>query len=204
MPQAVAKAFDEADRRDPKQCVERVVLVDGQYNQLVDIINEAQNRKLAITIIIDLIHVLHYVWVAALAIRADRTSAESWAYEITKLLLTRTPKAALANMKCELNTNNAPELQIAFDYIETLAPYLNYANALQRGLPIASGTIEGACRHIVQDRLGVSGACWRLNSAEAVLRLRAAHASTSTNRLDFHVMRNWRTGPHERQEAIAA
>ena len=45
------------------------------------------------------------------------------------------------------------------------------------GLPIATGVIDGACRCLVQDRLGRTGARWSLDGAEAVLRLRALRAS---------------------------
>jgi len=45
--------------------------------------------------------------------------------------------------------------------------------ALEQGFPIASGVIEGACRHIINDRLDVTGARWSLQGAEAILRLRS-------------------------------
>jgi hypothetical protein len=35
------------------------------------------------------------------------------------------------------------------------------------------GLIEGACRHLVKDRMDLTGARWGLEGAEAVLRLRA-------------------------------
>jgi hypothetical protein len=41
------------------------------------------------------------------------------------------------------------------------------------GWPIATGVIEGACRHLVGDRLDITGARWGLEGAEAVLKLRA-------------------------------
>ncbi len=52
---------------------------------------------------------------------------------------------------------------------------------LQRGVrqrfPVASGVIEGACRHIINDRLDVTGARWSLKEAEAILRLRSLRSS---------------------------
>jgi hypothetical protein len=38
---------------------------------------------------------------------------------------------------------------------------------------IVTGVIEGACRHLVEDRMGRTGACWSAAGAEAILRLRA-------------------------------
>jgi hypothetical protein len=63
------------------------------------------------------------------------------------------------------------------DYLVAKAPYLDYANALQKGWPIATGVIEGACRYLVADRLGITGARWGLEGAEAVLKLRALRSN---------------------------
>ena len=52
-----------------------------------------------------------------------------------------------------------------------------YKDALDKGFPIASGVIEGACRHIINDRLDVTGARWSLKGAEAILRLRSLRSS---------------------------
>lgn len=49
---------------------------------------------------------------------------------------------------------------------------LRYDIALAAGWPIATGAIEGACRHLIGDRLDITGARWGLVGAEAVLRLR--------------------------------
>jgi len=50
---------------------------------------------------------------------------------------------------------------------------LRYEQALAAGWPIATGVIEGACRHIIGDRLCITGARWGLAGSEAVLTLRA-------------------------------
>jgi hypothetical protein len=67
-------------------------------------------------------------------------------------------------------------------YLTNKADYLDYPTALAGGWPIATGIIEGACRHIVKDRFDVTGARetgaretgarWSLNGAEAILNLR--------------------------------
>jgi len=54
---------------------------------------------------------------------------------------------------------------------------MGYGDLLASGAPIASGVIEGACRHLINDRLDLTGARWRLGSAEAVLRLRSLLSS---------------------------
>ena len=54
---------------------------------------------------------------------------------------------------------------------------MHYALYLSLGLPIASGVIEGTCKHLVKDRFEISGARWGLDGAEALLKLRAIYQS---------------------------
>ena len=54
---------------------------------------------------------------------------------------------------------------------------LCYEEALSEGLPIASGVIEGACRHLINDRMDVTGALWSLQGGEAILKLRSIRSS---------------------------
>jgi hypothetical protein len=76
-------------------------------------------------------------------------------------------------------------------YLTNKADYLRYDTALAAGWPIATGIIEGACRHLVKDRLDITGARWGLAGAEAVLKLRALRTNG-----DFDAYWAW----HEQQE----
>jgi hypothetical protein len=58
-------------------------------------------------------------------------------------------------------------------YLSARHEHLRYDQALANGWPIATGVIEGACRHLIADRLDITGARWGLDGAEAVLTLRA-------------------------------
>src|SRR2546425_12667833 len=70
----------------------------------------------------------------------------------------------------------APVDQCA-NYLLKYADFLHYDAYLAAGFPIATGVIEGACRHLVKDRMEVTGARWSLTGAEAVLRLRSLWVS---------------------------
>ena len=63
------------------------------------------------------------------------------------------------------------------DYLLKNKTRLKYDEALKSGFPIASGIIEGACRHLINDRLDVTGARWGLKGAEAILKLRSLKSS---------------------------
>jgi hypothetical protein len=54
-------------------------------------------------------------------------------------------------------------------YLEAKAPWLDYPRALAGGWPISTGVIEGACRYLVKDRMGITGARWGVETAEAIL-----------------------------------
>ena len=55
------------------------------------------------------------------------------------------------------------------------------------------GVIEGACRHLVNDRMDITGARWRLDRAEAVLRIRALRSSGDFDEYwTFHKMQEFK------------
>lgn len=58
-------------------------------------------------------------------------------------------------------------------YVENNTLAMDYVNALAAGYPIATGNIEVACRHLVRDRMDISGARWTTEGAEAMLEIRA-------------------------------
>jgi hypothetical protein len=67
---------------------------------------------------------------------------------------------------------------------------MDYPAALANGWPISAGVIEGACRHLVADRMGITGARWGLPGAQAILWLRAINASGDTDAYwDYHITR---------------
>ena len=65
----------------------------------------------------------------------------------------------------------------AADYLDNNRARLRYDQALAQGMPIATGVIEGACRHLVKDRMDLTGARWGLARAEAILKLRSLKIS---------------------------
>lgn len=75
--------------------------------------------------------------------------------------------------KAGLDASQRTGADTAAKYLTNKAPYLDYPTALAAGWPIATGVIEGACRHLVKDRIDITGARWGLHGAETILKLRA-------------------------------
>ena len=62
-------------------------------------------------------------------------------------------------------------------YLLNNAKYLKYDDYLKAGFPMATGVIEGACRHLIKDRMDITGARWTMRGAEAVLPLASLYIS---------------------------
>jgi hypothetical protein len=177
--EVIAAAFDEAEARDPGHLRTWVVLVDGAEHQLDLIRAEAARRGAGIHVVIDLIHVLEYIWKAAWSLHdPGDPAAEDWVAARALAVLAGDSARAAEEITAEADaTGLAGSRRAGADacvrYLNARHDYLRYDQALANGWPIATGVIEGACRHLIADRLDIGGARWGLDGAEAVLTLRA-------------------------------
>ena len=180
---AIGALFDEAQRRDPDRRLRWVVLVDGNKDQLKLIDKEAKRRGVQVTVVLDFIHVLQYLWSASTAFHAEQSpEREEWVMSRMGEVLKGNAVHVAAGIRRsatlrKLATADRAPVDKCADYLLTYQRHLRYHEYLRDGLPIASGVIEGACRHLVKDRMDLSGAHWSLRGAEAVLQLRALKAS---------------------------
>ena len=179
----IARVFEEADRRDPKHRRTWLALVDGANHQIQRIKYEAKKRNVKVTIICDFVHVLEYLWNAAGCVYPEgHPAAHTWVHQqATHVLEGHATKVAGAIRRKATNRRlSAAQRKPADDaanYLTNKAPYLDYPTAMTKGWPIATGIIEGACRHLVKDRMDITGARWGLAGAEAILKLRAIKAN---------------------------
>jgi hypothetical protein len=160
-----------------------VALVDGNATQIEAITAEAKRRHVTVHIVCDFIHVLGYLWKAAWSFfEPGDPDAEDWvAAQAVKILEGKAAQAA-ARIRRRASTYGYTGTEregagTCAAYLTAKKPYLGYATALAQGWPIATGVIERACRHLVKDRMDITGARWGLDSTEAVLKLRALTAS---------------------------
>jgi hypothetical protein len=181
--EVIAEMFDEAEHRDPRRTRKWVALVDGNPSQLLLIVKEARRRKVRVRIIVDFIHVTEYVWRAGTDFHPSGTKElEAWVQErLLEILRGKSGQVAAGMRRSATRRGLMPEERAQVDrcanYLTKLRYHLDYHYYLQDGQPIATGVIEGACRHLVKDRMDVTGARWSLTGAEAILRLRAIRSS---------------------------
>ena len=183
IPAMIGKAFDEADRRDPERVRQRVFLVDGNKQQITAIGDHAKARGLKVPVLIDYIHVSGYIGKAAAVLRpGDPVAAGQWADGQLLRVLHGRAKAVAATLKSvAAKTRSSPrtrhldlaDMDRAVTYLENNHQHMRYDKALAKGWPIATGMIEGACRFVIEDRFGITGARWSPDGAEDILKLRA-------------------------------
>ncbi|HEV8556427.1 MAG TPA: ISKra4 family transposase [Actinophytocola sp.] len=175
----ITAGFNEAARRDPDHQRDWVALVDGNAHQIARIHAEAHTRKANVTIVVDFIHVIEYLWKAAWCFftEGDRR-VEAWVREHARAILAGRAGIVAAAIRRKatyhgLDPGQRQAADTAATYLTNKKPWLDYPTALAAGWPIATGVIEGACRYLVKDRMDITGARWGLPGAEAVLKLPA-------------------------------
>ncbi|CAN5238505.1 hypothetical protein BH09MYX1_BH09MYX1_64370 [soil metagenome] len=182
----IREIFADALKRDPERARRWVVLVDGEPRQLRAVKAEAKRAGVKVTLILDVIHVIEYLWGAARALFGQsNSSGERWVSDRLLALLTGRSGGDVAGTirwwaaRKKLDAAARAAIDTTCHYLSSRmrTRLMHYEAALRDGLPIATGVIEGACRYLVKDRMDRTGARWSLNGAEAVLRLRAVRAS---------------------------
>jgi hypothetical protein len=177
--EVVTRAFDEAQSRDPAYQRDWIVLVDGARHQLELLQTEAARRGIDIHIVLDFVHVLEKLWAAARCFHtATDPAAEDWVAVKAARILTGAAATTAHDLRAEADERHLTEdertaVDKAADYLDGYQDFLLYDQALKAGWPIGSGVIEGAARHLVADRLDITGSRWSVSGAEALLLLRA-------------------------------
>jgi len=181
--EVIEKVFDEADYRDPGHQKSWVALVDGNKPQIRILRRMAKEKGIDLTIIVDVIHVTEYLWDAGRTFHPESgEDLERWVRVRLLEILRGNAGYVAGGMRRSATLRNLAAqdrkpVDACANYLLTYGPYLKYNHYLAQGFPIATGVIEGACRHLVKDRMEVTGARWSLEGAEAVLRLRALRSS---------------------------
>jgi len=194
----VTELFDEAERMDPRHERPWLVLLDGDQKLESTIRREARARGVEVTMVLDAIHVLQYLWAVGHKLCPEGTAElEQWVLERFERILEGRASDVAAGMrrsatKRGLSSKQREPIDRAANYFLKRRALVHYDLCLQAGTPIATGVIEGACRTLINDRLDITGARWSLDGAEAVLKLRALVQSHDFDDYwDFHVEREY-------------
>ena len=148
------------------------------------------------SLVLDIIHAVEYLWEAGNSLHGEKSPLRQvWVQKRVLLLLQGQSAAVISDLRelaaapsCK-KTASEVLLKVA-NYYQRNASYMRYNDYLAAGWPIATGVIEGACRHLVKDRFELSGMHWRVTGAESLLRLRCVTENQDWE--SFHCLRRER------------
>ena len=154
-----------------------------------------------ITLVLDLLHALEYLWKAAYVFHAEGSrEAEDWVKQRALWILEGRSGQVVKGLrqsvtKRRLRGQKKKILTTVSGYLHRNRLHMRYDQYLAQGLPIASGAVEGACKNLIKDRMERSGMRWSEDGAEAIVKLRATYLSG-----DFEEF--WTFHIHEEQERL--
>jgi hypothetical protein len=180
---------EEMDRRDPLQSLTRLALTDGERALQIRV-----GRKLNVTLILDLMHVLEKLWKAAYVFHAEGSlAADLWVLDRALRILFGDTGQVVKGIrqsitKRALSGPKRKTLNGIANYLYRNRAYMRYDQYLANGWPIASGPVEGACKNLIKDRMERSGMRWTEPMAEAIVQLRAIYLSGDFDAYwEFHI-----------------
>lgn len=171
---------DEVKARNPDGAKPVVCLMDGQQDLWteIDVFQEVSQR----VEILDLLHVTPRLWKAARIFSHGQAEAASFVRSRLLDILRGEVEGVIRGLKRMASLRNLPgterkTIAVICAYLSQNRHRLRYHEYLAKGYPIASGVIEGACRHVVKDRLERTGMNWTVPGAKAMLELRCVYLS---------------------------
>jgi hypothetical protein len=173
--------LNEVVERNPGLQKEMVYLHDGQ-----DALWEACARHLPkknATGILDLLHVTPRLWQATHLFHPEKSAAaEEFVRERLLRILKGEAEGVIRGLrqmgtKRGLKGARLKTLRTVCNYLEKNVGRMRYDVYLSKGYPIASGVIEGACRHLVKDRMERAGMHWTMPGAQAMLDVRSVYVN---------------------------
>lgn len=174
----IEQVVQEVQRRDPESRQIHVALTDGERALQILVA-----KQLKATLILDLLHVLEKVWKAAHVFHPEGSpEAELYAHLMTLRILEGNSPQVVKGLrqtvtKRKLFGAKRKILLAVAQYFDNNRERMRYDEYLAQGLPIASGSVEGACKNLIKDRMERSGMRWTEAMAEAVVKLRATYLS---------------------------
>lgn len=185
-------------RRDPERRRPLAVLLDGALG-LWALVTKCFKGWENVTFVLDLMHVVGYLWVAANALFGEGSEeGKQWVqHKLTQILRGRVGyvigslKQTLAKRKLKKSSREA--LGSVIGFLHNHRRWMKYDEYLAAGLPVATGVVESACGSVVKHRMEGEGKRWSVQGAEAILALRSLRKSHDNDLREY-----WRF--HARQE----
>ncbi len=180
---------EEVQQRDPHVRRTVVAVMDGESK-----LRDLQELKISRAIgILDIWHATEYLWELAYCFhREGSDEAEAFVETYLRKLLEGKVNRVISGIrqmatKRALSPKKWQNVEDCLTYFAARCEYMKYDEYLAAGYPIGSGVVEGACRHLVKDRMEQAGMRWRIAGAQAILSLRSIYLNDDWE--DFHADR---------------
>jgi hypothetical protein len=174
---------DESAERDPKGKKILICLMDGDRH-----LWSLQQKHLPKAIeILDLFHVIEKLWLAAHCFHPEASlEAERWVGHHLEMLLENKVDSVRGLLqrainKKSLHSTKLQHLRSVYRYFSINRQRMQYGDYLAAGYPIGSGVIEGACKHVIGDRMCGTGMRWEFEGAQPMLDLRVTKLNEEWN-----------------------
>jgi len=181
----------QAHRRNPDRQKPLVCLLDGEtalWSQQAEWLSHAVG-------ILDLFHVMERLWQVAHCFHAEGSKeASGFVERYLRMLLEGKVGYVIRSFKRLAREHNLRGQRLqrvtsAVGYFSNNRQHMRYDEYLAAGYPIGSGVAEGACRHLVKDRLERSGMRWTVSGAQAMLDLRSTYLNGDWNTfIEHHIL----------------
>jgi hypothetical protein len=177
-------------QRDPGRKKPVICLMDGE-KALRSEQQEWLPRALGV---LDIWHVTERLWKVAYCFHAEQSPrAARFVEDRLRALLEGKVGYVLGHFRRLVNRGKLSgaarqTLRSTITYFQNNRPYMKYDEYLAAGYPIGSGVAEGACRHVVKDRLELTGMRWTEAGAQSMLHLRALYLNGDWDAyLGYHI-----------------
>jgi len=122
--------------------------------------------------LIDLYHMSEYLTAANAVLTTDERKQQYLIKRQIKLLKNNEYQKVLHYFEGYKDTHEDNPVKDCYRYMINRPEQFAYKDAIERGLPIGSGKVEGGHRHVIQARLKISGAAWAVENINPMLALR--------------------------------
>jgi hypothetical protein len=167
----------EVCQRDPQGEKPLVCLMDGQRS-LWNLKDQWLSRAVGI---LDIFHATEWLWKTAYCFHKEGSrTAEEFVTHYLRMFLEGKVGYAIGSLRRktqDLKGAKQKTLQDAIRYFSNNCEYMRYDAYLRAGYPIGSGVVEGACRHLVRDRMERTGMRWDVTGAQAMLDTRSTYVN---------------------------
>jgi hypothetical protein len=174
---------EQIQLRNPKHDKPIVCLMDGDRALWEKVRQLMKTVGAPILCILDVFHVLEYLWSAAYCFHPEGSrEAEVFVTDRLRRSLHGDVGYVIGGLrqmqtKHKFSKSKREQLSKVISYLSNNRAYMRYDVCLSQGYPIGSGVVEGACRHVVKDRMEGTGMRWCVTGAQAMLDLRAIHCN---------------------------